>query len=263
MAYKAFVSSTFEDLKEHRKQVIASLRNAGIFVDPMEDWTAASEEPKEFSQARIKECDICILLVGFRRGCVPKGEELSITQLEYKAAVDLGIDVLVFMLDEDSPWPRKFDEMDKDPLMRKWRSELKENRGVGFFGLEPTSIEIAPALTRWIADKRQGSSPLDKPEVLEVRHRLGTIRRSLGKAAGSINSNLRGGNLSASLMVELREFSLEDLIARGWGERVIESVEPHLKILESSFGENYCHKEVVDRGRRACDALLLELGIQS
>jgi uncharacterized protein (DUF58 family) len=37
MAYKAFVSSTFEDLREHRREVIASLRKAGILVDPMEE----------------------------------------------------------------------------------------------------------------------------------------------------------------------------------------------------------------------------------
>jgi hypothetical protein len=159
MGYKAFVSSTFEDLKEHRKVVIASLRKAGIFVDPMEEWTAAADEPKNFSQDRLKDCDLCVLLVAFRRGHVPKGERLSITQLEYEAAVKLGIDVLVFMLEEDSPWPRKFDELEKDLGMREFRAKLKEFKGVGFFGLEPSSIEIAPALTRWIAEKQQALGP--------------------------------------------------------------------------------------------------------
>ena len=141
MAYKAFVSSTFEDLKEHRKVVIASLRKAGIFVDPMEEWTATADEPKQFSQDRLKDCDLCVMLVGFRRGHVPQGEKLSITQLEYQAAVKLGIDVLVFMLEEESPWPRKFDELEKDPksavasqakrMYRGWflwpRAELNRN----------------------------------------------------------------------------------------------------------------------------------------
>lgn len=182
MAYKAFVSSTFEDMKGHRQVVIAALRKAGIFVDPMEDWTAASDEPKKFSQDRLKDCDLCVLLVGFRRGHVPKGEEMSITQLEYQAAVTSGIDVLVFMLKEDAPWPRKFDELDKDPGIRPFRAELKESKGVGFFDLAPNSIEIAPALTRWIATK-SASSNSSTAVVSEVRHRLGTIKRSLGKAA--------------------------------------------------------------------------------
>jgi hypothetical protein len=48
-AYKAFVSSTFEDLKAHRAFVIGALRSAGFSVDPMEDWTADADEPRRFS----------------------------------------------------------------------------------------------------------------------------------------------------------------------------------------------------------------------
>jgi hypothetical protein len=118
MAYKAFVSSTFEDLKKHRAKVIVSLRRAGIHVDPMEDWTAASGEPKQFSQERIKDCDLCVLLVGFRRGHIPRGQKLSITQLEYEAAITSKVDVLAFMLKEDSPWPPNFNELDKDAGIR-------------------------------------------------------------------------------------------------------------------------------------------------
>jgi hypothetical protein len=161
MACKAFVSSTFEDLREHRREVIASLRKAGILVDPMEEWTASSSEPKEFSQDRIKDCDLCVLLVGFRRGHVPADEGLSITQLECQAATDSKIDVLAFLLKEDAPWPRKFDELDKDPGIRQWRAELMERRGIGFFGLEPSSIEIAPTLTRWMAEKQESSMSAD------------------------------------------------------------------------------------------------------
>ena len=73
MTYKAFVSSTFEDLKDHREHVIRSLRRAGFFVDPMEEWPADSEEPKIFSQDRLHGCDLCLLLVAFRRGYVPEG----------------------------------------------------------------------------------------------------------------------------------------------------------------------------------------------
>jgi Domain of unknown function (DUF4062) len=162
MTYKAFISSTFEDLREHRKEVIASLRKASIVVDPMEEWTAASDEPKNFAQDRVQDCQLCVLLVGFRRGHIPKGENLSITQLEYKAANEAGIDVLPFLLREDSPWPRKFDELDKDPGIRRFRAELQESRGVGFFGLAPTSIEVLPAVTRWILEKQKSLDVADK-----------------------------------------------------------------------------------------------------
>src|SRR5215467_14069864 len=114
MAYRAFVSSTFVDLRDHRAHVISSLRRAGFAVDPMEDWTADSDEPKKFSQDRLNGCDLCVLLVAFRRGYVPDGGNLSITQLEYEAALKQGIDILPFMLDEKAPWWGNFDQRKED-----------------------------------------------------------------------------------------------------------------------------------------------------
>ncbi len=150
---KVFVSSTYEDLKDHRARVIAFLRKSGAYVDPQEDWSAATGEPKRFSQDRVRGCHLCVLLVGFRRGTVPAGETLSITQLEYRAAVEQNMDVLAFLLAEQAPWPRNFDELDKDPDIRRWREELMQSRGVGFFDNDPLSVEIEPAWSRWLLEK--------------------------------------------------------------------------------------------------------------
>jgi hypothetical protein len=156
-SYKAFVSSTYLDLKAHRLFVITSLRKAGFFVDPMEDWTAATDEPKRFSQARVAGCDLCILLIARRRGHVAQGERLSITQLEANAAVGNGIPILPFLLDDKARWPRRFDELARDAELGRWRQHWREANGVGGFGSEPSSIEIAPALTRWIAENSLGA----------------------------------------------------------------------------------------------------------
>lgn len=147
---QAFVSSTYEDLKGHRAHVIKALRRSGVFVDPMEDWTADSDEPKKFSQDRLKGCHFCVLLVAFRRGYIPKNETRSVTQLEYQAAIKKRIDVLVFLLDEHSSWPERFNELDRDPQVRAWRARLEKRHGRELFGPTPSSIAIAPAITRWV-----------------------------------------------------------------------------------------------------------------
>lgn len=152
--YKAFVSSTFIDLKDHRAHVINSLRNAGFFVDPMENWTAESDEPKKFSQDRLDGCDLCVLLVAFRRGFVLDGETRSITQMEYETAVKGRIDILPFVLAEDAAWPRKFDELGKDPGIQIWREQLQKSHGIESFSLDPRSIDMTGALGRWLAKKR-------------------------------------------------------------------------------------------------------------
>lgn len=168
MAYKVFVSSTFEDLKDHRAHVIRSLRRAGFSVDPMEDWPADSDEPKQFSQDRLQGCDLCVLLVAFRRGYVPDGETRSITQLEYDAAVKQGIDILPFLLDENAAWHRKFDErkfdevgkLDEDTEITTWRENLRKRYGTEFFNQEPRSIDLMGALGRWL---RQNKSVQAEP----------------------------------------------------------------------------------------------------
>jgi Domain of unknown function (DUF4062) len=147
---KTFVSSTYEDLKNHRAHVIKALRKSGIFVDPMEDWTAESDEPKVFSGDRVKGCNFCVLLVAFRRGYVPKNETFSITQLEYQAAINEGMDVLVYLLNENAAWPSGFDERDSDPEVRAWRSRLEQRHGRELFGPDPSSIDISPSIARWV-----------------------------------------------------------------------------------------------------------------
>lgn len=163
MGYKAFVSSTFEDLKDHRREVIDALRDSGIHVDPMENWTASQDEPKVFCQERLEGCDFCVLLVGFRAGFVPDGESKSITQLEHQAAVKRGIDVLVFMLKDGTPWLRDFDDRSDDDepetAIDRWRAELLKTKGVGWFGLEPDSVEVGGAVNRWIQDALRASPP--------------------------------------------------------------------------------------------------------
>jgi hypothetical protein len=147
---QTFVSSTYEDLKDHRAHVIKALRKSGIFVDPMEDWTAESDEPKVFSQDRVKGCHFCVLLVAFRRGYIPENETLSVTQLEYQAAIEKGMDVLVYLLDANASWPLRFDERNSDPEIRAWRARLEQRHGRELFGPAPSSIDIAPAITRWV-----------------------------------------------------------------------------------------------------------------
>src|SRR5207253_147619 len=72
--------------------------------------------------------------------------------------LDLGIDVLPFLLGDDEPWSRRFDEMNSDSGIRQWRTELRARHGVGEFGLDPASVPLAPALTRWLA-QRQAADP--------------------------------------------------------------------------------------------------------
>jgi hypothetical protein len=166
MRYRAFVSSTYEDLKHHRAFVIDALRTSGFDVDPMEDWSADPAEPSVLSVERVAECSVLVMLVALRRGSVPKGASRSVTQQEFDAALAHGVDVLPFVLDEDAPWSRRFDSLESDPELRGWRSEVMSLKTVGFFSTDPTSVPIHPALTRWLL-RRESSSTGEPPAAGE------------------------------------------------------------------------------------------------
>jgi hypothetical protein len=89
-------------------------------------------------------------LVAFRQGYIPENETLSATQLEYRAAMAKGMDILAYLLDEHAPWPVRFNELDRDPEIRTWRKHLEKRHGGELFGPDPRSIDIAPAITRWV-----------------------------------------------------------------------------------------------------------------
>lgn len=153
--YKAFISSTFEDLSRHRAEAIKALQAAGFLVDQMENWQADRDAPARFSSARLDGCKLCILLVAFRRGSIPDGSARSITQIEYDEARRRKIDVLPFLLADQTPvgdggWDPRFDDRKIDPDVDQWRRALRQTHGVGDFEADPKSLRIEPALARWV-----------------------------------------------------------------------------------------------------------------
>lgn len=188
MSHRVFLSSTFDDLKDHREYVIQELRKAGIDVEAMEMWGADPREPKEFSQDHIKGCDFIVLLVAYRRGYVPEPGGLSITQLEYRAAVQLGIDALVFLLKDDVPWLAKFDQRRDDPEIINWRDELKKRKGVSFFNEKPTSVQVLSSLAHFLLKEGSDGKPGFRPPYDEIWSsiRSGKVIPFLGAEASSI-----------------------------------------------------------------------------
>jgi hypothetical protein len=146
---RAFVSSTLLDLRDHRSHVIAALRKGGLVVDPMEEWPADGREPRVLSVGLV-DSELFVLIVARRRGYIPPGSELSITQQEYRAARAKGLDTLVFLLDDAAPWHREYDELDSDPGVAEWRRELARDHACSSFGLDPRSIDVTAALARWL-----------------------------------------------------------------------------------------------------------------
>lgn len=107
---KAFLSSTYIDLIEHRKFAIEALQRLGHDVGRMEVFGARPEEPMRACLSEIEACDVFIGIYAHRYGHVPSDSNISITEAEYNYAVELKKPMFCFMVNEEYPWPPRMIE---------------------------------------------------------------------------------------------------------------------------------------------------------
>ncbi len=118
------VSSTYIDLTTHRAIVCEALLRVGFFPVGMEyDSAKAGKDIIASSMDMVKGAQAYICLIGHRYGGVPNDpqrnpNELSITELEYRASIARGIPVFVFLMSEDHP-VRKQDVEPVESYQRK------------------------------------------------------------------------------------------------------------------------------------------------
>lgn len=131
-----YLSSTFEDLKECREAVCKVLRQMDHQVEGMESYTADGRAPLEKCLADVARCDVYVGIFARRYGYVPgknNPRQLSITELEYRTAVERKKKVLIFILDKNAMW-RDEDEGDEQrKRLRSLREELAKEHIVSFF----------------------------------------------------------------------------------------------------------------------------------
>ncbi len=106
---KIYVSSTYQDLIEHRAAVDRTLRRMGHDVIGMEQYVAEGNKPLDRCLADVRQADLYVVIAGWRYGYQPVDQpppgRLSITALEYGAAEAAGKTILAFLLDPTMPWP--------------------------------------------------------------------------------------------------------------------------------------------------------------
>lgn len=94
--YTVFLSSTYDDLREERREVIHALLELDCIPCSMETFPADNDEQFEFIKSVIDECDYYILIIAGRYGSIGKNGK-SFTEMEYRYAKQRGIPILIFI----------------------------------------------------------------------------------------------------------------------------------------------------------------------
>jgi hypothetical protein len=149
---KIYISSTYIDLIEHRETVYKSLRKMGHDVIAMEDYVASDARPADKCLSDVENCNIYVGIFAWRYGYVPKGDEFSITEQEYRNAKRHKIPRLIFILDDKASWSPAFmdshtGEGESGKRISALRAELKNELVVSFFdGKVDLAVEVAVAV---------------------------------------------------------------------------------------------------------------------
>lgn len=103
--YTVFISSTYEDLKEVREQIVWACLEGGNIPLGMETFPASSDDAWRVIQRAIDIADYYVVIVASKYGTVVEGGNgISYTELEFDYAAEKDIPVLGFILDEHADW---------------------------------------------------------------------------------------------------------------------------------------------------------------
>ena len=162
-----YVSSTFTELRAHRKALSLAIRRLGHVDMAMEYYLAEDARPLDRCVRDAGACDLYVGLFARRYGFCPPGEQRSVTELEFRAARDANIDCLCFLLAEDAPWPGEHVERDAGAnKLAALRAELSEHYLCGLFSTPDELAAIASAAI--VRNLDLGRAPFDA----QREHRL-------------------------------------------------------------------------------------------
>jgi len=165
---KIYVSSTFKDLEVCRKKVRLVLRQMNHEDVAMEYYVAEDRRPVDKCLEDVAECDLYVGIFAWRYGYIPPEYDKSITELEYRKAVETGKKCHIFLLHEDALWPPRYvDKGDDAQKIDDLRKELSEKYTVSFFKTpEELGSSLGPSVHNW--EKEFGIVSVKKGAIPEI-----------------------------------------------------------------------------------------------
>jgi len=146
-----YISSTYEDLREHRRAVSEVVRRMQHEPIGMEDYHAADERPLDRCLRDVRRSQAYIGILAWRYGFVPRGETRSITTLEYEEAGRHSIPRLLFLAD-DASWPKALRDPDSAKIMA-FRERVREEHVVDFFhNKDNLQFKVSTALSQQLGE---------------------------------------------------------------------------------------------------------------
>lgn len=114
--FQVFVSSTFQDLVEERREVIQALLELDCIPAGMELFPAANEDQWALIRRVISDCDYYLVITANRYGSIGQ-KGLSYTEMEYRFALSIGKPIIGFV--HRNPGSMPMDRSEQSEVGRK------------------------------------------------------------------------------------------------------------------------------------------------
>ena len=133
--YQFFISSTYDDLKEERKEILDVILRLNHIPAGMEFFFSFDKEQLKFIRGVIDESDYYVLILAARYGSIDD-EGISYTEREYDYAVSKGKRVIALIHANPDKIEREKTDKDENLFKKliKFRNKVKKGRLVSFWG---------------------------------------------------------------------------------------------------------------------------------
>lgn len=157
--HRVFISSTYEDLEDHRQAVIDTLARLKQEHSAMEYFGSRGDAAVPASKQEIAESSIFIGVYAWRYGWVPEGSTQSVTEMEFDHARALGKTCLCYWAHEDHPWPPTFiDVGEQSERLMRFKQKVDALVRSTFTTPDDLAKQVAADVARELAPERQPDS---------------------------------------------------------------------------------------------------------
>lgn len=202
--YQVFISSTYMDLVEERREVIQALLEMDCLPAGMEMFPAANDDQWTLIQQVIDESDYYVVIVGGRYGSVaPDG--ISYTVKEYDYAVSTGKPVLGFVHSDPGQIPLNKSQPEAQKELDAFTAKVKSK----LVKMYNSPAELGSAVSRslvmtikkhpaegWVRGQ-YAMTPETQAEIAELRAQVSELRleaRASAAAQQEIPQDLASGD---------------------------------------------------------------------
>jgi Domain of unknown function (DUF4062) len=202
---KIFLSSTYEDLIEHRQVAAKALGQLDLQVRGMEIFGARPVAPPVACLSEIEDCELFVGIYAHRYGYIPHGSAESITEAEFRHEKKLNKQIFCFVVDVNHSWSDGMIEGEpgKTKLMAL-KAEISSNLMTETFTTpENLALKIVTSISRQLTQASSLLLPSTQMQIISPSH-FGRLNSKSGLFALLLRVKFRNESAQPVLLKSFR-----------------------------------------------------------